>query len=105
MEALATRGPLYVALDASQPTFKFYSEGIYHSDTCYTDRDDLDHAVLLVGYGTSESGGLVLIEGLSLGLGTAEHASPLSCFTAPPRHIDRCGLLAHPQLLVQAVGR
>jgi len=56
MEALATRGPLYVALDAGQPTFKFYSEGIYHSDTCNTDRELLNHAVTLVGYGTSEQG-------------------------------------------------
>jgi hypothetical protein len=56
MEALATRGPLYVALDAGQPTFKFYSEGIYHSEACHTDRENLNHAVTLVGYGTSEEG-------------------------------------------------
>ena len=56
MEALATRGPLYVALDAGQPTFKFYSEGVYHSEACHTDRENLNHAVTLVGYGTTEQG-------------------------------------------------
>ncbi|GAX81533.1 hypothetical protein CEUSTIGMA_g8961.t1 [Chlamydomonas eustigma] len=56
MEALATRGPLYVALDAVHPTFKFYSEGVYHRDDCGSTEDDLNHAVTLVGYGTTTEG-------------------------------------------------
>lgn len=36
--------------------FKFYSEGVYHRDDCATDRDHLNHAVTLVGYGTTDSG-------------------------------------------------
>eukprot|EP00195_Chlamydomonas_chlamydogama_P002652 CAMPEP_0202921880 /NCGR_PEP_ID=MMETSP1392-20130828/77617_1 /ASSEMBLY_ACC=CAM_ASM_000868 /TAXON_ID=225041 /ORGANISM="Chlamydomonas chlamydogama, Strain SAG 11-48b" /LENGTH=614 /DNA_ID=CAMNT_0049615479 /DNA_START=109 /DNA_END=1953 /DNA_ORIENTATION=+ len=56
MEALATRGPLYVALDADHPSFKYYSEGVYHRDDCATAPDELDHAVVLVGYGTTPEG-------------------------------------------------
>ncbi len=47
----ARTGPVAVSLDASQPSFKFYSEGVYDEPACLTKRGQLDHAVLLVGYG------------------------------------------------------
>ncbi|KAJ8951499.1 hypothetical protein NQ318_000195 [Aromia moschata] len=50
--AIATRGPIAVAVDASNCTFDFYSGGIYYQTNCITDPDRLDHAVLAVGYGT-----------------------------------------------------
>ncbi|KAK9815144.1 hypothetical protein WJX73_008694 [Symbiochloris irregularis] len=56
MEAVYSRGPVAVSLDASQPGFRFYSDGVYESSTCFYKPDDLDHAVLVVGYGTSEKG-------------------------------------------------
>lgn len=49
--ALLKHGPISIAIDASRPTFTFYSNGIFHDKNCKNDPDGLDHAVLLVGYG------------------------------------------------------
>ncbi|PSN55954.1 hypothetical protein C0J52_02135 [Blattella germanica] len=50
--ALAKNGPISIAIDASRKTFSFYSNGIYYDPQCHNKPDQLDHAVLLVGYGT-----------------------------------------------------
>nr|CAD7454114.1 unnamed protein product [Timema tahoe] len=51
-EAVATIGPLAIAFDASQDSFDFYDGGIYNEQACTNDPYNLDHAMLVVGYGT-----------------------------------------------------
>ena len=44
-------GPVSIAIEADTATFQFYSDGIITSDRCGT---NLDHGVLIVGYGTED---------------------------------------------------
>merc|ERR1712083_395524 len=52
--AVATVGPVSVAIDASQPSFQFYSERVYDEPACSP--INLDHGVLCIGYGVSDDG-------------------------------------------------
>ena len=50
--AIAVQGPVAVGIDAAHKSLSFYSHGVYYEPDCKNGPDDLDHAVLAVGYGT-----------------------------------------------------
>lgn len=52
MQAIATKGPVSVAIDASQESFRLYNGGVYDEPNCGNSEENLDHGVLVVGYGT-----------------------------------------------------
>jgi len=49
MKAAVAKGPVSVAIEADTNVFQFYNSGVISSKSCGT---DLDHAVLVIGYGS-----------------------------------------------------
>lgn len=54
MAAIATIGPISVAIDSSHESFQFYSGGVYYEPKCHRSADQLDHAMLAVGFSTDK---------------------------------------------------
>ncbi len=52
---------------AEWATFRFYSDGVFTDPRCRTKANELDHAVVLVGYGTTEDGARIASAGWSPG--------------------------------------
>jgi hypothetical protein len=103
MIAVATQGPVSIAIDASQRSFQLYKHGeltLFHSNnfvhmTCvevYVEEncspENLDHGVLVVGYGTTDAG---------------------EKYRTPVRNqylfVCRCGLLDSKKLVGSTMGR
>jgi C1A family cysteine protease len=52
--AIANIGPISVALDFSSPQLQFYKRGIYYDTKCKKDYENLNHAVVAVGFGQTK---------------------------------------------------
>jgi len=52
--AVLEKGPVSVAIDAGHDSFQFYKFGIYSEPACKSREQDLDHAVLAVGYNIAD---------------------------------------------------
>lgn len=52
-QAVATVGPVAAGIDGSQRSFQFYKSGLFYDPNC---SQDVNHAVLIVGYGKTDAG-------------------------------------------------
>ena len=53
--AVAEYGPVSCAMTVTD-NFLLYSAGVYSSNNCSSSYRDMNHAVLIVGYGTADDG-------------------------------------------------
>ena len=60
LKKAVSQQPVSVAIEADQRSFQLYAGGVYHAEDCGT---QLDHGVLVVGYGIDHNSSNVIIPG------------------------------------------
>jgi cathepsin L len=56
IDAISGKGPASIAIDAATVSFQLYVSGVYNDSACSP--NELDHAVIAIGYGTDTESGL-----------------------------------------------
>lgn len=87
-QAIAHIGPIAICIDASSDQFAHYSKGIYFDFNCHNEPNQLDHCVLVVGYGTDEHDREYYIVKNSYGTSWGEGGY----FRLPRNHNNHCGI-------------
>ncbi|XP_063001914.1 cathepsin S-like [Elgaria multicarinata webbii] len=92
--AVANVGPVSVAIDASQPTFFLFKYGVYDDPKCT--EQNINHAVLVIGYGTQNGKDYWLVKN-SWGTSFGEQGY----IKIARDHQNRCGIAnyaSYPQM-------
>jgi len=88
LQSAVNIGPVSVAIEADQQCFQFYSGGVLSDPSCGT---NLDHGVLVVGYGTDPTAGAYWIVKNSWGASWGEAG-----YIRLAQGIDECGIATTP---------
>ncbi|XP_034829406.2 cathepsin L-like [Maniola hyperantus] len=96
---VATQGPVAAAIDASHQSFQLYESGVYYDEACSS--CDVNHAVLVVGYGTDEALGDYWLVKNSYGEGWGE----CGYVRMARGRRNNCGIATYTSLPVMDAGR
>lgn len=91
MKAAVALGPVSVAIEADTSVFQFYNSGVIKSKGCGV---DLDHAVLVIGYGTDNGTDYWLLKN-SWGSRWGDKGF-FKILRASDNTVGICGVLAEP---------
>jgi len=94
MNAINNVGPTVVAIDAGLSTFSYYKSGVYSDPSCGGTRG-VDHAVLVIGYGTETTGQKYWL--IKNQWGTTWG---MSGFMKMERGVNRCNIGRYPQYVL-----
>lgn len=92
MRAVAQQ-PVSVAIQANLPSFQFYSKGIYNDSQC---SGELDHGVLVVGYGKDDNNVSYWLIKNSWGPNWGENGYIKMLRNLPNSSIGMCGVAMEP---------
>merc|ERR1711962_301825 len=90
-QAVGTIGPISIAIDATRPSFQSYKSGVYYDAYCSS--VNLDHAVLVVGYGHDASSNLdywIVKNSWGTWWGTQGYIKMIRNYN------NNCGVASHP---------
>lgn len=87
-DAVANAGPVSVAIDATQPTFFLFKNGIYDDPKCKV--KEPNHAVLVIGYGTQDGNDYWLVKN-SWGI----YFGDQGYIRIARNHGNRCGIASY----------
>ncbi|NWJ03725.1 CATS protein, partial [Crypturellus undulatus] len=86
-DAVASVGPVSVAIDATQPTFFLYKSGVYDDPRC---TQEVNHGVLVVGYGTLDGKDYWLVKN-----SWGEHFGDKGYIRMARNHGNHCGIASY----------